>query len=169
MNCPNCGGSLYLEDGKDHLRCDYCSQLFFPEPNADGVRVLGEHASLNCPVCLTPLVHAAVSKHRLLYCESCRGILVSMETFVDLVPELRAHYAEHPERAPAMNPIDLERALGCPQCLHRMDTHPYGGPGNIVIDNCPGCKLNWLDYRELRRIASAPDACNAPGAWQMPE
>ena len=37
-----------------------------------------------------------------------------------------------------------------------MDTHIYGGPGNIVIDNCPACRLNWLDFPELARIESAP-------------
>ena len=36
-----------------------------------------------------------------------------------------------------------------------MDTHPYGGPGNIVIDNCAGCELNWLDYGELQRVGRA--------------
>jgi Zn-finger nucleic acid-binding protein len=37
-----------------------------------------------------------------------------------------------------------------------MDTHYYAGPGNIVIDDCSGCRLNWLDYGELARIIHAP-------------
>ena len=44
----------------------------------------------------------------------------------------------------------------CPQCGARMATHIYGGPGNLVIDNCAACRLNWLDYHELARIESAP-------------
>jgi Zn-finger nucleic acid-binding protein len=32
-----------------------------------------------------------------------------------------------------------------------------GGPGNVVIDTCERCRVNWLDSGELRRIAVAPD------------
>jgi hypothetical protein len=38
-----------------------------------------------------------------------------------------------------------------------MDAHFYAGPGNIVIDDCSLCELNWLDAGELRTIAHAPD------------
>jgi Zn-finger nucleic acid-binding protein len=38
-----------------------------------------------------------------------------------------------------------------------MDTHPYGGPGNVIIDTCENCSLNWLDYGELQHIVRAPD------------
>ena len=37
-----------------------------------------------------------------------------------------------------------------------MDTHPYYGPGNIVIDNCPACHIIWLDAAELKAIQEAP-------------
>jgi Zn-finger nucleic acid-binding protein len=30
-----------------------------------------------------------------------------------------------------------------------MDTHPYGGGGNAVIDSCFVCRLVWLDAGEL--------------------
>jgi Zn-finger nucleic acid-binding protein len=38
-----------------------------------------------------------------------------------------------------------------------MDTHLYGGGGNVIIDDCENCDLNWLDYGELDRIVRAPD------------
>jgi Zn-finger nucleic acid-binding protein len=38
-----------------------------------------------------------------------------------------------------------------------MLAHPYGGPGNLTIDTCERCGVNWLDPGELRRIAMAPD------------
>jgi Zn-finger nucleic acid-binding protein len=38
-----------------------------------------------------------------------------------------------------------------------MDTHLYGGGGNVVIDDCERCGLNWLDHGELDRIVRAPD------------
>jgi Zn-finger nucleic acid-binding protein len=38
-----------------------------------------------------------------------------------------------------------------------MDTHFYEGPGNIIIDDCSRCFLNWLDQGELMRVVHAPD------------
>ena len=168
MNCSNCGSALRVVEGKDHLVCDSCRSLHFPEPNDDGVRVLGEWSAQCCPVCRTPLVHAAHSRERLLYCESCRGMLLPMDNFVALVETLRAR-----RKGPAFppRPVDAagpERAVNCPRCGASMDTHIYGGPGNIVIDNCPECRLNWLDHQELARITSAADAELNPGAWVAP-
>lgn len=157
MNCPQCGASLRLEEGKDYLTCDYCRNMHFPEPNADGVRLLGEPASQTCPVCAIPLQHAAAGGQRFLSCSQCRGILISMAAFVVLIDELRA---EHNHSAAVMGPFsrrDLERRIRCPQCHEMMDTHPYLGPGHIVIDSCSTCYLNWLDYGELHRIVRAPD------------
>lgn len=38
-----------------------------------------------------------------------------------------------------------------------MDTHFYGGPDNVVIDDCPRCSLDWLDAGQPMRIVHAPD------------
>jgi Zn-finger nucleic acid-binding protein len=38
-----------------------------------------------------------------------------------------------------------------------MATHFYEDPGNIIIDDCSRCSLNWLDYGDLMRIIRAPD------------
>jgi Zn-finger nucleic acid-binding protein len=48
-------------------------------------------------------------------------------------------------------------SLGSPQCGEEMDKHPYGGGGNVIIEDCERCSLNWLDYGELERIVQAPD------------
>jgi Zn-finger nucleic acid-binding protein len=49
-----------------------------------------------------------------------------------------------------------------------MDTHYYAGPGNIVIDDCGRCELNWLDAGELMTIVRAPDHSYDSGGsiWQ---
>jgi Zn-finger nucleic acid-binding protein len=46
-----------------------------------------------------------------------------------------------------------------------MDTHYYGGSGNVIIDDCSRCELNWLDSGELTHIVRAPDhrVENIPG------
>jgi Zn-finger nucleic acid-binding protein len=37
-----------------------------------------------------------------------------------------------------------------------MNTSPYSGPGNIVVDTCVHCGLMWLDCGELTVMANAP-------------
>jgi Zn-finger nucleic acid-binding protein len=38
-----------------------------------------------------------------------------------------------------------------------MEHHPYGGGGNVFLDTCESCSVNWLDRGELQRIVAAPD------------
>jgi hypothetical protein len=84
-------------------------------------------------------------------------MLVEMDVFVDLIEWLRSHRSGPAAAATAADLRDLSRKIACPQCHRPMDTHFYAGPGNIVIDDCSRCKLNWLDYGEIGRIVSAPD------------
>ena len=169
MTCQSCGAAMRLEEGKDYLVCEFCKAIFIPEPNADGVRLLEETASLNCPVCRVPLVQAAAGPVRLLCCERCRGLLVSMDMFVGLVQHLRAQ-PDRPSGEPKQpDPRDLERRIRCPQCGETLDTHFYAGPGNVVIDNCARCRLNWLDHSELSRIVSAPDRQYNDEGWVPPD
>jgi Zn-finger nucleic acid-binding protein len=119
--------------------------------------VLGEAASVSCPVCAIPLIHAALSGHRILYCGRCRGTLVQMEIFVAIVQDLRSRRGTTAAAARQPDWKDLDRRLRCPQCGQPMETHPYGGPGNIIIDDCERCSVNWLDYGELERVVHAPD------------
>ena len=169
MTCNNCGAAMRLENGKDYFTCDFCKNICVPEPDADGLRILGEAASLNCPICRLPLVHAAAGPCRLLACERCRGVLASMEMFVALVQHLRSQYDGPADAERPPEPTDLERKIRCPQCGDTFDTHFYAGPGNVVIDNCPRCGLNWLDHLELRRIVRAPDRQYNEEGWLPPE
>ncbi len=158
MNCPNCGAAMRLKEDAEFLTCDYCGNIQFPELNSDGVRVLSEPAGVSCPVCALLLVHAAIAGHRMRYCERCRGMLIGMDVFVEIIQDLRARRegtvdASHP-------PQWKDSSRGgyvCPQCHQDMDTHLYGGPGNVFIDSCENCSVNWLDYSELERVVRAPD------------
>jgi hypothetical protein len=62
-----------------------------------------------------------------------------------------------PRVQPPSDRATTERHLDCPQCHARMDTHPYEGPGNVVVDSCSICYLIWLDSGEILRIVRAPD------------
>jgi Zn-finger nucleic acid-binding protein len=156
---------MRLEAERDFLACDYCRSIYFPEPNSDGVRVLGESMELACPVCAIKLAEAAVASRRILYCTRCRGMLLPMNLFVAIIQELRSHKDTSADtmRQPDWN--GLNRKIRCPQCGETMNTHAYGGPGNIIIDDCERCSLDWLDYGELDKIVRAPDHAYTGHAW----
>ena len=155
MNCSNCGAPLDVAGPGSYLYCRYCSSLFFPTASQDKVDVIGIESQLHCPVCRDTLVAATVADIPAQYCRRCHGVLINQGMFALVVKYLRAH-----DRAPnaplrPLNRDDLQRVLHCPGCNQLLETHPYYGPGNIVIDVCMRCRLVWLDGGELRAISNA--------------
>jgi Zn-finger nucleic acid-binding protein len=156
MNCENCGAPMKLAADQRSFICEYCTSIYFPEESQDGVRVIGEPAETSCPVCKRPLVLAWVKETRVWHCQKCRGLLLPQLAFLATIQYLRARASGPPIQPPPLNRKELHRQIDCPQCGERMHTHPYGGPGNIVIDNCPHCLVVWLDHEELARVRDAP-------------
>lgn len=156
MNCQNCGAPMKLEPGRRYFICEYCTSLYFPEEGEDGLRVLGTQLETGCPVCRLPLVLAWIGDTEVGHCTRCRGSLLPQQSFLVTINYLRAGASLPPAPLQPLNREELQRKLSCPRCRQPLDTHPYGGPGNVVVDNCPRCHLIWLDYRELTRIVSAP-------------
>ena len=157
MICEQCGAPMKLVVDKIYFRCEYCSWIYYPEATPDGVRSLGQPSTTNCPLCKIALSFAAIEDTPVLYCERCRGVLVQQQAFVPTIEKRRRHLNHKPVVPSPLDLRELDRRLYCPKCGKPMDTHPYGGPGNIVIDNCPECHLNWLDYQEFWRVVTAPD------------
>ena len=155
MNCPNCGAATHLNGDTGIATCAYCKTTILPEVAADGVKIV-EQTQLVCPGCQALLVQGQLESQDLLYCKSCRGMLIPMNGFMGLVENLRLHRDRPSAALPPMPPdVDLPRL--CPYCTSAMENHPYMGPGNIVIDTCSGCEVNWLDKGKLQRVVSAPD------------
>ena len=54
-----------------------------------------------------------------------------------------------------------------------MISHIYGGPGNVVIETCERCLVNWLDAGEAdrvrdliqQRVRDLNRAANAEASW----
>jgi len=157
MNCENCGAPMVLVRDRDYFFCEYCGNFHFPQPSEDGVRLLDEaHENFSCPVCKLNLNQAALDGARVYTCPNCRGLLIPLIIFGEMVKRLRAR-AKGPADKP--QPLDLgqlKRQVNCPSCHQRMSTHPYYGPGNIIIDTCIECGLIWLDPGELRQVLDAP-------------
>ncbi len=142
--------------GRDYLYCEYCGSFAFPAPSVDGVVVLGEAGDVACPICSTMLSKASVADVRVFHCATCRGVLAEQEVFSTIVKLLRARASGEPDPVRPVDREELEREIACPCCGRTMDTHPYYGPGNVVVDNCAGCGVIWLDYGELAAIRDAP-------------
>ena len=84
-------------------------------------------------------------------------MLIDMNRFATVIDAARALEVRSRAMTPRrQNPGD--RILSCPRCRQPMIGHLYGGPGNVAIDTCERCQVNWLDAGELRRIAGAPDS-----------
>jgi Zn-finger nucleic acid-binding protein len=141
---------------KGYYDCEYCMTIFFPDENEEGIRVMDQVSETSCPVCRIPLVYGSVEWTSVLYCQKCRGMILNQDAFLEVVKYLRAGASGLPVEPPPMDAGELERQLACPDCGQLMSTHPYGGPGNIVVDNCVHCSLIWLDHDEFRRIIRAP-------------
>jgi Zn-finger nucleic acid-binding protein len=158
MDCPNCGASMLLDKATDSWSCSYCKTAYYSERNEDWVRVVSQTSDLACPICAVPLAQAEIGENKLFYCTRCRGSLIPVEAFVFLLEDLRAKQGGEWVISRPADPQELRRSIRCPRCGRQMDTHFYGGPGNVVIDDCAACELNWLDKGELARIVRAPES-----------
>ena len=159
MNCRNCGGAMQLVESRGYFFCRYCGSFHFPETAGDdGIRILGDAAKpLACAVCTKPLASAMLDESfPVHYCSNCRGVLMPRSSFATAVHKRRAWATGHPGPVVPLNRTELDRKLSCPVCSARMITHPYYGPGNVVLDNCASCDLIWLDFGELKQIVAAP-------------
>lgn len=160
MQCEHCGGTLRLVHGQDHYECEFCSTLTFlhqPEVSDDGVRVADSGTSFSCPVCPdSTLVVGWIDKTQVAFCSQCRGFVIDSESLGHLVQAKRAAYRGPDQRPIPVQARELDVRRRCPACQQFMQTHPYYGPGNSVIDSCVHCLLTWIDHGELDRIIRAP-------------
>lgn len=156
MNCENCGGGLQPVGNRSYFRCPYCETFHFPEETVDGVAAVGAESQFDCPVCEKPLVSAAIDGHSVCYCPACRGFLAENDVFGHIVQQRRAERAAAIPDCKPFAPDELRRRVSCPRCERAMDTHPYHGGGNAVIDTCFSCRLVWLDAGELTVIVRYP-------------
>ena len=118
-------------------------------------------SGVHCPVC------SHVSRESELYigslhgcqfagCPHCGGMLFRQETFVSLITHLRASSPPPTKMPEPMDATQLNVRRQCPACHAMLETHPYAGPGNSVIDTCVTCQIVWFDQDELNKLVSAP-------------
>jgi Zn-finger nucleic acid-binding protein len=138
------------------LVCDHCGSQQEPPALVEHLELLSETSTL-CPICATPLSNGRLEGHPLLCCARCFGMLIDMNRFATVIEAVRTSERRSFRSVPPRRQNPGDRRLDCPACGQPMVGHLYGGPGNVVIDTCERCLVNWLDPGELRRIAVAPD------------
>lgn len=153
MNCRNCGAAMQPVGGRAYFRCQHCTTFEFPESAEDGVVTLDETTDLSCPVCHKALASAAMEGHTVNFCGHCRGLLTTNALFSQIVANRRAKNVTSNQPTQPLDKTDFHRRIKCPQCDRKMDTHPYGGGGAVVVDTCSHCHLIWLDAGEIDDIA----------------
>jgi len=155
--CDNCGAPLLIDRDRSLLICDHCGSQQEAPAAIEHVELLSEASSL-CPACSIPLSTSRLEGHPLLCCARCFGMLIDMNRFADVINAVRANEERAFRIALPRRHNRTDRFINCPACGHQMLGHLYGGPGNVFIDSCERCQVNWLDPGELRRIAIAPDS-----------
>ena len=156
-DCDNCGAPMRIDRVRGVLVCDHCHTEREPPVAIEYLELLDE-TSLRCPICSTHLANARLEGHPLICCARCFGMLIDMNRFVTVIEAVRAREGRTARSVQPRRQNPGDRILNCPTCGQPMAGHLYGGPGNIVIDTCERCLVNWLDGGELRRIATAPDS-----------
>lgn len=156
-NCNSCGAPLRIDRDRGLLVCDHCGSQQEAPAAFDYLELLSEASSL-CPICSTPLSTSRLESQPLLCCAGCFGLLIDMSRFTAVIDAVRLHEERSFRTALPRRQNPGDRVIKCPACGQPMLAHSYGGPGNVVIDSCERCQVNWLDPGELRRIAVAPDA-----------
>ena len=161
---------MELFANRGYFFCRYCGTFHFPETTADqGVRVLApSKEGLACPICKATLAAAMLDEaHPVHYCQTCRGVLLGRGVFADVIHHRRSYASEPPSPPVLLQKNELTREIHCPKCHATLNTHPYYGPGNVVIDSCGTCDVVWLDFGELKQIVDAPGRDR--GVRQPPE
>jgi Zn-finger nucleic acid-binding protein len=143
---------MKLVRDRDYWSCMHCPAFVFPTLTHDGVRLLGGETEHDCPVCGTGLSPASMEGRRLLSCGNCHGVLVGQSLFAGIVQTLRSKHQGEREAPRPITEEELDRKVSCPICRHRMEAHPYYGPGNVVLDSCGRCGVIWCDKGEIATL-----------------
>lgn len=113
-------------------------------------------AGILCPACRTELHFADLAGVQIAGCHGCSGLLIQQTKFSSLIEQLRARHPSEAAKVTPMDATELRVHRVCTVCESKMETHPYAGPGNSVIDTCPHCQLIWFDQGELTKLVEAP-------------
>ena len=100
-----------------------------------------------CPLCSQAAVEWSTRRAAAASAApGCFGMLIQMRRFAAVIDGARRARNDVRSHARAASPVSRARGVcTCPACGQTMIDQVYGGPGNVVIDTCERCGVNWLD------------------------
>lgn len=138
------------------MTCESCNYIV-DAISDDEITLTGRELEFFCPICFDQnLQVATLQDSQVCACPCCHGFLIDSVSLGALIGALRANYKGADDRPKMMDRSELATKFNCPTCFEPMYTHPYHGPGNVVLNSCSLCQLNWLDAGELSKIVRAP-------------
>jgi Zn-finger nucleic acid-binding protein len=155
-DCRNCGAVMRIIRDKGVMLCDHCGHQQETPAIVGNLEILSQTAH-PCPVCTVPLSKGRLYGYPVLSCGTCSGLLIEMSRFAAVVEVVRASDVGTFRTSLPPRQHASDRTLNCPTCARPLLSHQYAAGGNVVIDTCERCLVNWLDQGELWRIAVAPD------------
>jgi len=126
----------------------------------DGVQRLDMPTEMLCPRCNTALAGGKLDQFPVAFCPTCFGVLIDNEGIGNVIRIRRLEYSGHDVPPKPSDHSALEKEGRCPNCGEPMEVYFYGGPGNVVMDNCPTCRMVWMDNGEITAIVRAPGSRN---------
>ena len=171
IGCQKCGGTAEVVAGQQYHNCVYCGSLIqLAEISEDRILPTGITLDCSCPTCDQPMQTGLIEKRRALFCGACFGILIRHADFAGIIQERQARRSgREPAEPRPIDPESFKRQIECPACRQKMETHPYYGPGNIVVDTCSACGYLWLDHGEMSRVENASFVRRSdPYTWDSP-
>ncbi len=160
MKCQECGRTMQPVYGQDHFHCPTCHSFNFPtdlESSTDGIQPTEKMTEFRCAKCPDqPLEVGLIGKLQVCFCNQCRGFVIDSGSLGILLNSRRAQYRGPDDTPTPLDQIALAETINCPACYEPMESHPYYGPGTVVLNSCDGCKLVWLDHGEMASIVRAP-------------
>ena len=160
MNCESCQNPMSQVHGQNHLHCPACNTFQFKSDiRHSQIPILpqGKPTEFQCPKCVLPLEVGLIHENmQVCFCNNCRGFVTPNESLGFLINDLRSAYTGPDDLPVPIDPNELDVFPNCPACWEKMDSHPYYGPGNVVLNTCGHCQLAWLDHGELDKIVRAP-------------
>ena len=121
-----------------------------------GGKLSGKPSGVACPKCRGEMQIGRIAGCQFAGCPKCFGMLIQQHVFATLIQHLRAKYSGPTQAPKPMDARELHVSRRCPACLETMETYPYAGAGNSVIDACKECRLIWFDADELNALVEAP-------------
>lgn len=131
----------------------------------DRIQPDGSPIDIDCPNCDGNMQIGTIHERwKVCFCNQCRGFLVDNGILQVMAHDLRMEYRGPDDNPQPIDPAELNEHRVCPACEVVMDTHPYYGKGNIVINTCAPCGVTWMDHGELSTIIRAPGPRPAAGS-----